>query len=98
MALWYSELRSHLLAAGRDFVGKPEILVGQGLDGLSSLYLNNIFIGVPTDGDNVGARLQLRVWIDVFDLTFIWRCLRATIRLKSARFPNCDGWARLFRS
>ena len=66
--------------------------VGQGLDGLSSLYLNNIFIGSLTDGDNVGPGYNY-AWIDVFDLTPYLALLTGNDTFEVRTVSTGDGWA-----
>lgn len=66
--------------------------VGQGFDGLSSLYLNNIFIGSLTDGDDVGSSYNY-AWVDVFDLTPYLALLTGNDTFEVRTVSTGDGWA-----
>lgn len=65
---------------------------GQGLDGLSSLYLNGTLIGSLTDGDDVGPDYNY-AWVDVFDLTPYLYLLTGNDSFEIRTISSGDGWA-----
>lgn len=65
---------------------------GQGLGGLSSIYLNGTLIGQLTDGDGVGPSYNY-AWKDTFNLTPYIGLLTGS-DVVSIRTPaSGDGWA-----
>lgn len=66
---------------------------GQGLNGLSSVYLNGTFIGNLTDGDNVGPSYNYG-WKDTFDLSSYLGLLTGHDTVTIRTFAGAsDGWA-----
>lgn len=65
---------------------------GQGLGGLSSLYLNGTLIGSLTDGDDVGPDYNY-AWIDTFDLTAYIALLTGSDTFEIRTLSGGDGWS-----
>lgn len=66
---------------------------GQGLSGLSNIYLNGTLIGQLTDGDDVGPAYNY-AWKDTFNLTPYLGLLTGsdTVTIRTA-MGGSDGWA-----
>ena len=64
---------------------------GQGLEGLTSLYLDGSFVGHLTDGDDVGPGYNY-AWLDTFNLLSFADLLNGSNELTIDVAGGSDGW------
>lgn len=64
---------------------------GQGLNGLTSVFINSQFVGTLTDGDDVGPSYNY-AWKDTFDLTPFAGLLTGHDTLRFQTAQSGDGW------
>lgn len=67
---------------------------GQGLNGLSSVYINGDLIGQLTDGDDAGPGYNY-AWLDTFDLTpYVSSLITGIVNVEIVPLSGSnDGWA-----
>ena len=66
--------------------------LGQGLQGLTSLYVDDQLVGTLTDGDDVGPAYNY-AFIDSFDLLAFSSYLDGADTLRIETLSSGDGWA-----
>ncbi len=64
---------------------------GQGLNGLTSVYIDNVLVGELTDGDNAGPGYNY-AWLDTFDLMSFASLLDGANELTIDVQSSGDGW------
>ena len=82
---------SYSLPVGAQFASLEVFTGGQGLGGLTSVFINSQLVGTLTDGDDVGPSYNY-AWKNTFDLTPYVGLLTGSDTLSFQTVESGDGW------
>lgn len=86
-----SYTHNYAMPVGATFASLEVFTGGQGLNGLTSVFLNDTLIGTLTDGDNAGPGYNY-AWKDTFNLTPYLGLLTGHDTVKFQTVEGGDGW------